>query len=113
MNNDMTTTMHQLRRRRAFLNELSKFVGCTVWLTGLPSSGKTTLSKAVENVMLKDGVPCYVLDGDEVRKGLNSDLDFTEEGRHENIRRFAHVARLMADSGQVCIVSAIAPYEVH
>jgi adenylyl-sulfate kinase len=84
--------------------------GATVWFTGLPSSGKSTLAAAVEERLVDDGVPAYVLDGDNLRHGLNGDLGFDEDSRAENVRRTAQVARLFADAGVVALVSLVSPY---
>jgi adenylyl-sulfate kinase len=84
--------------------------GATVWFTGLPSSGKSTLAAAVEERLVADGVPAYVLDGDNLRHGLNGDLGFDGVARAENVRRTAHVARLFADAGVVALVSLVSPY---
>jgi bifunctional enzyme CysN/CysC len=84
--------------------------GATVWLTGLPASGKSTIASALEAVLVDEGRSAYLLDGDNLRHGLNGDLGFSAEDRAENIRRTAHVARLLADSGTVAIVSLVSPY---
>jgi bifunctional enzyme CysN/CysC len=86
--------------------------GATVWLTGLPASGKSTIAAALEERLARDGFRSYRLDGDNLRYGLNSDLGFDPVDRAENIRRVAHVASLFADSGTIAIVSVISPYEV-
>uniref|UniRef100_A0A671WZG1 3'-phosphoadenosine 5'-phosphosulfate synthase 1 n=1 Tax=Sparus aurata TaxID=8175 RepID=A0A671WZG1_SPAAU len=86
------------------------FRGCTVWLSGLSGAGKTTVSMALEEYLVCHGIPCYTLDGDNVRQGLNKNLGFSPEDREENIRRTAEVARLFADAGLVCIASFISPY---
>jgi bifunctional enzyme CysN/CysC len=86
--------------------------GATVWLTGLPASGKSTIAGALEERLARDGYRAYRLDGDNLRHGLNSDLGFDPGDRAENIRRIAHVASLFADSGMIAIVSVISPYEV-
>ncbi|XP_041942591.1 bifunctional 3'-phosphoadenosine 5'-phosphosulfate synthase 1 isoform X1 [Alosa sapidissima] len=86
------------------------FRGCTVWLTGLSGAGKTTVSMALEEHLVCHGIPCYTLDGDNIRQGLNKNLGFSPEDREENIRRIAEVARLFADAGLVCIASFISPY---
>ncbi|MBN3326126.1 PAPS1 synthase, partial [Atractosteus spatula] len=86
------------------------FRGCTVWLTGLSGAGKTTVSMAMEEYLVCHGIPCYTLDGDNIRQGLNKNLGFSPEDREENIRRIAEVARLFADAGLVCIASFISPY---
>lgn len=84
--------------------------GCTVWITGLSGSGKSSLGMALEETLIESGRVAYVLDGDNVRHGLNDDLGFSQEDRTENIRRVAHVANLMADSGLVAIVTFISPF---
>jgi bifunctional enzyme CysN/CysC len=84
--------------------------GATVWLTGLPASGKSTIAGALEERLAHDGYRAYRLDGDNLRHGLNSDLSFEPGDRAENIRRIAHVASLFADSGTIAIVSVISPY---
>ena len=80
------------------------------WLTGLPGSGKSTIADAVVRRLHAQGVHCYVLDGDNVRTGLNKDLGFTPEDRAENVRRVAEVARLMHDAGLVVLVALVSPY---
>jgi bifunctional enzyme CysN/CysC len=86
--------------------------GCTVLLTGLSGSGKSTLAYAVEKALVAAGRNAYVLDGDNLRFGLNSDLGFSPEDRAENVRRVTEVARLMADAGLIALLPIIAPYEV-
>jgi adenylylsulfate kinase len=82
----------------------------TVWLTGLSGAGKSTLAYALEKHLLELGQASYVLDGDNVRHGLNSNLGFSHEDRTENIRRIAEVARLMNDAGLIVITAFISPY---
>ncbi|CAN5217838.1 adenylyl-sulfate kinase [soil metagenome] len=82
----------------------------TVWFTGLSGSGKSTIAYAVEGALVEQGVAAFVLDGDNVRFGLNADLGFSPEDRTENIRRVSHVARLMVDAGTVVLASFISPY---
>jgi bifunctional enzyme CysN/CysC len=84
--------------------------GATVWMTGLPASGKSTIAAMVEERLVASGVPAYRLDGDNLRHGLNGNLGFSAEDRAENVRRAAHAARLLADSGTVAIVSLVSPY---
>lgn len=82
----------------------------TVWFTGLSGSGKSTLAFALEEALVAKGVAAYVLDGDNVRFGLNSDLGFSPEDRTENIRRIGEVCRLFQDSGMVVLTAFISPY---
>src|ERR687892_485957 len=83
--------------------------GVTVWMTGLPASGKSTVAAAVEARALQEGRSAYVLDGDNLRHGLNGDLGFSASDRAENVRRTAEVARLLADAGLVAIASLVSP----
>ncbi len=84
--------------------------GGTVWFTGLSGSGKSTLAAAVEQRLVEEGRYAYRLDGDNLRSGLNADLDFSRAGREENVRRVAKVAWLFADAGAVALVALISPY---
>ncbi|WDU63940.1 adenylyl-sulfate kinase [Pseudomonas poae] len=84
--------------------------GAVLWLTGLSASGKSTLSMGLEAALTRLGFSCYVLDGDNVRKGLNSNLGFSAADRTENIRRVAEVAALFSDAGLICITAFISPY---
>jgi bifunctional enzyme CysN/CysC len=84
--------------------------GATVWLTGLPASGKSTIAVAVESALVDAGRFAYLLDGDNIRHGLSGDLGFDPASRAENVRRVAHVARLFADAGAVALVSLVSPY---
>lgn len=85
-------------------------VGATLWFTGLSGSGKSTVAVAVERRLLEAGTPAYLLDGDNLRHGLNGDLGFSAEDRSENVRRVGEVARLFADAGVVALVPLISPY---
>lgn len=82
----------------------------TIWLTGLSAAGKSTLAYAFERELISQGRACYVLDGDNVRHGLNRNLGFSHEDRAENIRRIAEVAHLMNDAGLIVIAAFISPY---
>jgi adenylyl-sulfate kinase len=83
----------------------------TLWLTGLSAAGKSTLAFALEHELIGQGRACYVLDGDNVRHGLNRDLGFSDLDRTENIRRIAEVARLMNDAGLIVITAFISPLQ--
>jgi adenylylsulfate kinase len=84
--------------------------GAVVWLTGLSGSGKSTISRQLEKILLERRVMSYVLDGDNLRFGLCRDLGFSPGDRAENIRRVGEVARLFADSGMVCVTAFVSPY---
>ena len=93
--------------QRALQNRHS---GCIVWLTGLSASGKSTVATELERELFSQGKHAYVLDGDNMRHGLCSDLGFSPEDRKENIRRIGEVAKLFADAGTICITAFISPY---
>jgi adenylylsulfate kinase len=84
--------------------------GCTVWLTGLSGSGKSTVANLLEKALWERGVRSYVLDGDNIRHGLNKDLGFSPADRTENIRRIGEVAALFTDAGVINITAFISPY---
>jgi len=85
--------------------------GCIVWMTGLSGSGKSTIAYTLEHALVNAGKLAMVLDGDNVRTGLNSNVGFSSEDRTENIRRIAEVAKLFSSAGVITIVSFISPYE--
>jgi len=89
---------------------LSGHAGRVIWLTGLPGSGKSTIARALESGLFQRRKLAYVLDGDNMRHGLCSDLGFSPEDRKENIRRAGEVAKLLADAGLICIAAFISPY---
>jgi adenylyl-sulfate kinase len=84
--------------------------GATVWMTGLPGSGKSTVAGGVEASLLAAGRSAYILDGDNLRHGLNGDLGFSAADRTENVRRTAEVSALLADAGVVVLVALVSPY---
>ena len=84
--------------------------GATLWLTGLPSSGKSTVAAAAEAQLVRSGRHALRLDGDNLRHGLNANLGFTAEDRAENVRRTAHAAALLAEAGVVSLTSLVSPY---
>jgi bifunctional enzyme CysN/CysC len=83
--------------------------GATVWLTGLPASGKSTIAEGLERALVASGRPAYLLDGENVRHGLSGDLGFSAADRHEHARRVASVARMIADAGLVSVVALVSP----
>ena len=103
-------TWHESQVERKVREQLLGQRGCTLWLTGLSSSGKSTTAYTIEHELIRRGYLAYVLDGDNVRFGLNKNLGFSEEDRAENIRRVSEVAKLFADAGIITITSFISPY---
>jgi adenylylsulfate kinase len=103
-------TWHEGKVARADRERVLGQRGVTLWLTGLSGSGKSTIAMAVEKELLERGHLAYVLDGDNVRHGLNKNLGFSPEDRTENIRRVGEVARLFTDAGLIAITSFISPY---
>lgn len=90
--------------------ERNRHKGVVIWLTGLSGSGKSTVAVEVEKRLFNMGVQAYILDGDNIRQGLNKDLGFSPAERTENIRRIGEVAKLFADSGAIVITAFISPY---
>lgn len=84
--------------------------GLVVWFTGLSGSGKSTIAVEVEKMLVDAGHAAYLLDGDNIRHGINSDLGFSDEDRNENIRRIGEIAALFADAGMITLVSFISPF---
>lgn len=81
-----------------------------LWFTGLSGSGKSTLADALEQRLLQDGIKTYLLDGDNIRFGLNKNVDFSDEGRKENIRRIGEVSKLFVDAGIVVLTAFVSPF---
>jgi bifunctional enzyme CysN/CysC len=102
-------TWHETGLRRGQRWSSLRTRGATVWLTGLPASGKSSVAAALERSLVESGHAAYFLDGDNLRHGISGDLAFSPADRTENIRRVAHLARLMADSGMVAIASLVSP----
>lgn len=88
----------------------NKHAGAVLWFTGLPGSGKSTLALGLEQRLFDLGAQVYSLDGDNIRRGLNADLGFSPQDRHENIRRIGETAALFADAGLIVITAFISPY---
>lgn len=110
MNQQNNIVWHDSHIQAADRQSLLQQKPLTIWLTGLSAAGKSTLAFALERVLIEAGRPCYVLDGDNVRHGLNSNLGFSAEDRSENIRRVAEVAKLMNDAGLIVITAFISPF---
>jgi adenylyl-sulfate kinase len=108
--NDVDVRWQQLEVTRAARAALLGSAPCVLWFTGLSGAGKSTIANLVEKQLHALGKPTYLLDGDNVRHGLNRDLGFTDADRAENVRRVAEVARLMADAGLIVLVSLISPF---
>lgn len=101
---------HQHRVNQADRAELKRQMPCALWFTGLSASGKSTIAGAVEQKLFDLGHHTYLLDGDNVRHGLNGDLGFSDSDRIENIRRIGEVARLFADAGLIVLTAFISPF---
>ena len=101
---------HEGHVDRAQRQELLGQTGVLVWLTGLPSSGKSTIAFTAEHILAERGRLAYVLDGDNIRHGLNKNLGFSEEDRAENIRRIGEVGKLFTDCSAITLTSFVSPY---
>ena len=101
---------HQASVTRLRRNKLNNHRSIVLWFTGLSGSGKSTLAHALEEKLFQKGCRTFVLDGDNVRHGLNSNLGFSEEGRTENIRRISEVSKLMLESGLIVMTAFISPF---
>jgi len=108
--NSTNITWHEGQVSRSDRQGMLGQRGCTVWLTGLSGSGKSTIAVAAEKVLVARGKVAYVLDGDNVRHGLNSNLGFSPEDRTENIRRIGEVGKLFVDTGVITLTAFISPY---
>jgi adenylylsulfate kinase len=101
---------HQATVTRQRRNKLNEHRSVVLWFTGLSGSGKSTLAHALEEKLFQKGCRTFVLDGDNVRHGLNSNLDFSESDRTENIRRISEVSKLMLESGLIVMTAFISPF---
>lgn len=102
------STVSEAERRQVLSQK-----GVVLWFSGLSGSGKSTIARALEKRLLQNNKAAFVLDGDNLRHGLNADLGFSQDDRAENIRRVAEVAALMADAGLIIITAFISPYAKH
>ena len=111
MNKNNYTVWHKGSLTKQDRNRLNGHDSGVIWFTGLSASGKSTIAHAVEKELFQKGIRAYVLDGDNIRHGLTSDLGFSTEDRKENIRRIAEVARLFVDAGIIVLTAFITPLE--
>jgi adenylylsulfate kinase len=103
-------TWHDGQVNRTEREQMLAQNGCIIWLTGLSGSGKSTVAVAAEKLLHDQGRLTYILDGDNIRQGLNNNLGFSPEDRTENIRRIGEVAKLFADAGVIVFTAFISPY---
>lgn len=108
---NINITWHQPLVSRADREKRNGYRGAVVWITGLPSSGKSSLAHEVERRLFEFGCNSYVLDGDNIRHRLNKDIGFSPEDRKENIRRIGEVANLFAEAGVIVLTAFISPYQ--
>src|SRR5690554_902315 len=111
MSNNENIIWHQHMVDKSNRQQLLGQKSMVLWFTGLSGSGKSTLAGALEKALQEHGVATMLLDGDNIRTGLNSDLDFTEESRMENIRRLGEVCKLFVDAGIVVLTAFISPFQ--
>jgi len=107
----MNITTHNFKTTKENRESIKNQKACTIWMSGLSGSGKSTIANLVEEKLTTLGYHTYILDGDNTRMGLNKDLGFSEEARIENIRRVSEVCKLMNDAGLIVICSFISPFE--
>jgi adenylylsulfate kinase len=110
MNKRSNITWHHTSVTKEERHLLNGHKSCVLWFTGLSGSGKSTLANAVDKMLFQESYRSYVLDGDNIRHGLNRDLSFHPEDRKENIRRIGEVAKLFVDSGQIVCTAFISPF---
>lgn len=110
-NKSSNITWHTGKISRQDRKELMQQTGVTIWLTGLSGSGKSTIAVELEHALIENNHQAYILDGDNVRHGLNSNLGFSPEDRTENIRRIGEVAKLFTDANIITITAFISPYK--
>jgi len=110
MKNENNLVYHPNRVSKDFKNSKFKHKSPVIWLTGLSGSGKSTIGNALEQALFDRGIKTQVLDGDNIRMGLNKDLGFSDDDRKENMRRISEVAKLFSDSGTLTITAFISPF---
>ena len=106
----LNTVRHEYKITKTHRDHLHGCKSYLLWFTGLSGSGKSTLANLVELALYKKGISTYLLDGDNIRKGINKDLNFSKIDRKENIRRIAEISSLMLDAGVVTLATFISPY---
>ncbi|WP_077211254.1 adenylyl-sulfate kinase [Bacillus dakarensis] len=111
MRNDQNITWHHSTVTKKDRQLKNQHKSCVLWFTGLSGSGKSTLANAIDQKLFQQHIQSYVLDGDNIRHGLNKDLSFGANDRKENIRRIGEVAKLFVDSGQIVSTAFISPYQ--
>lgn len=111
MKEELHIIPHDHKINKEGRNTLNRHKSFVIWFTGLSGSGKSTVANALEQQLYERNIRTYILDGDNVRAGLNSDLDFTEEGRVENIRRIGEVANLFVQAGVVTLSAFVSPFK--
>ncbi len=102
---------HKYEVRQSDRNQANKHKSFLIWFTGLSGSGKSTIANALEHKLHQEGIKTYVLDGDNIRLGINKDLSFSAEDRSENMRRIAEIAKLFIDAGVVVMGAFVSPYK--
>ena len=107
----MDITKHDFKISKSDREKIKNQKSCTIWMSGLSGSGKSTIANLLETILNEQGYHTYTLDGDNTRLGLNKGLGFSEEDRIENIRRVAEVCKIMNDAGLIVICSFISPFE--
>ena len=107
----MNITWHEHRVSAGEREKLNRHKGAVIWFTGLSASGKSTIANAVDHKLHEKDIHCYVLDGDNIRHGLNENLRFSAKDRDENIRRIGQVGKLFTDAGVIALTAFISPYK--
>lgn len=107
----MNITAHNFKISKSDREKIKNQKACTIWMSGLSGSGKSTVANQLEHTLISLGYHTYILDGDNTRLGLNKGLGFSEEDRIENIRRVSEVAKILNDAGIIVICSFISPFE--
>jgi len=107
----MNLTKHNFSISKSDREQIKNQKACTIWMSGLSGSGKSTIANSLESKLFEMGYHTYIMDGDNTRLGLNKNLGFTDDDRIENLRRVAEVCKLMNDAGIITICSFISPFE--